>query len=179
MRLVGLAENQIVGVRIVNENPQTTHKQGVKGLIESFVHNHGEDALSRVVTASQWEALANYMHPFKLAQSQILITQGSQDRTLYFVESGSLSVHYEDKTAQIRLAIVGAGSVLGEGGFFSHMPRNATVQAATECSMWSITPMRFAELSQRMPAAALALAMALGAIVCQRMHDRRRRVAVT
>lgn len=163
----------------MNAKPQRSCNKGIKGLIEAFVLNHGEDALSRAVTPAQWEALANYMQPFTLAQSQILITQGAQDRTLYFVESGSLSVHYEDAAARIRLAIVGAGSVLGEGGFFSHMPRNATVQAATECSIWSITPMRFTELSHRLPAAALALAMALGAIVCQRMHDRRRRVAVT
>lgn len=160
-------------------NPQFSNKQDIQGLIEAFVHNHGEDALSRSVTPAQWEALANYMQPFTLTQSQVLIMQGSQDRTLYFVESGSLSVHYEDAADRIRLAIVGAGSVLGEGGFFSHMPRNATVQAATECRMWSITPMRFAELSQRVPSAALALAMALGAIVCKRMQDRRRRVAVT
>lgn len=160
-------------------NPQFSNKQDIQGLIEAFVHNHGEDALSRSVTPAQWEALATYMQPFTLAQSQVLITQGSQDRTLYFVESGSLSVHYEDSADRIRLAIVGAGSVLGEGGFFSHMPRNATVQAATECRMWSITPMRFAELSQRVPSAALALAMALGAIVCKRMQDRRRRVAIT
>lgn len=160
-------------------NPQFSNKQDIQGLIEAFVHNHGEDALSRTVTPAQWEALATYMQPFTLAQSQVLITQGSQDRTLYFVESGSLSVHYEDSADRIRLAIVGAGSVLGEGGFFSHMPRNATVQAATECRMWSITPMRFAELSQRVPSAALALAMALGAIVCKRMQDRRRRVAIT
>lgn len=163
----------------MNANLQRSPRHGVKGLIEAFVLNHGEDALSRVVTPAQWEALANYMQPFFLTQSQILITQGAQDRTLCFVKAGSLSVHYEDAAARIRLAIVGAGSVLGDGSFFSHLPRNATVQAATECSLWSITPMRFTDLSHRLPAAALALVMALGAVVCQRMHDRRRRVAVT
>lgn len=163
----------------MNATPPFANRQDITGLIEAFVHNHGEDALSRTVTLAQWEALANYMQPFTLAQNQILITQGSLDRTLYFVETGSLSVHFEDAASRIRLAIVGAGSVVGEGGFFSHMPRNATVQAATECNMWSITPMRFAELSHRLPGAALALAMALGSIVCKRMNDRRRRVAVT
>lgn len=160
-------------------NPQFSNKTDIQGLIQAFVLNHGEDALSSKVTAAQWEALANYMQPFTLAQSQVLIKQGAHDRTLYFVESGSLSVHFEDEKERIRLALVGAGSVLGEGGFFSHLPRNATVQAATECKMWGITPNRFAELSQRLPVAALALTMALGAIVCKRMQDRRRRIAVT
>lgn len=160
-------------------NPQFSNKTDIQGLLQAFVLNHGEDALSSKVTPTQWEALANYMQPFNLVQSQVLIKQGAQDRTLYFVESGSLSVHFEDEKERIRLALVGAGSVLGEGGFFSHLPRNATVQAATECKMWGITPNRFAELSQRLPAAALALTMALGAIVCKRMQDRRRRIAVT
>lgn len=160
-------------------NPQFSNKTDIQGLLQAFVLNHGEDALSSKVTPTQWEALANYMQPFSLAQSQVLIKQGAHDRTLYFVESGSLSVHFEDEKERIRLALVGAGSVLGEGGFFSHLPRNATVQAATECKMWGITPNRFTELSQRLPTAALALTMALGAIVCKRMQDRRRRIAVT
>ena len=163
----------------MNPNPQFSNKQDIQGLLEAFVNNYGENALSRTVTPVQWGAMANYMQPFTMAPSQVLITEGSQDRTLYFVESGSLSVHYQDATDRVRLAMVGAGSVLGEGSFFSHMPRNATVQAATECRVWSITPLRFAELSHRLPGAALALAMALGAIVCKRMQDRRRRIAVT
>jgi CRP/FNR family cyclic AMP-dependent transcriptional regulator len=101
----------------MNANPQFSSKAGIEGLMEAFVLNHGENALSRAVMPAQWVALANYMQPFKLAQSQVLTTQGTQDRTLYFVENGSLSVHSEDA--------------------------------------------------------------ALGAILCSRMQDRRRRVAVT
>ena len=164
---------------MINTNPLFSNKQDIRGLIEAFVHNHGEDALSRTVTPTQWEALANYMQPFSLAQSQVLITQGSQDRTLYFVESGSLSVHYEDASDRIRLAIVGAGSVLGEGGLFSHMPRNATVQASTPCKLWCLTPMRFLELGNRHSPIALELTVALGAVLAKRLYNRPRRVAVT
>lgn len=156
-----------------------SHSPSIQGLLAAFVQNHGEDALSKTVTPANWAALATYMQCFTLAPGQVLITQGLMDRTLYFVETGSLSVHVEDDAQRIKLAVVGAGSVLGEGGFFSHLPRNATVQSATQCRMWRIEPMRFAELSHRLPAAALALTMALGAIVCKRMQDRQRRIAVT
>jgi len=57
--------------------------------------------------------------------------QGAKDRTLYLVESGNLTVHFEDSAGYIRQAMVGAGSAVGEGSFFSHLPRSATVQAAT------------------------------------------------
>jgi CRP/FNR family cyclic AMP-dependent transcriptional regulator len=119
------------------------------------------------------------MQSSTLAPGQVLITQGAEDRTLYFVESGMLTVHFEDATGKIRLAAVGAGSVVGEGGFFSYMARSATVQAGSACKLWALTPMRFSELSNRHPNVALALAMALGAIMAKRVVSNRRRIAVT
>jgi CRP-like cAMP-binding protein len=95
------------------------------------------------------------------------------------VESGSLSVHFEDEAGRVHLAIVNAGSVIGEGGFFSQMPRNATVQAVGECKLWNLTYLRFVDLSQKLPRIALALSMGLGAIIARRMTDRRKRGSVT
>ena len=54
-----------------------------------------------------------------------------------------------------------------------------TVQAGSACKLWSLTPMRFSELSNRHPTVALALAMALGAIMAKRVVSNRRRIAVT
>ncbi|MFM2275803.1 MAG: hypothetical protein RL211_1675 [Pseudomonadota bacterium] len=157
----------------------SSNKPDVKGLIQALAQDTADDTLSRAVTPPQWEALATYLQPFSIAESQTLITQGSQDRTVYFIETGSLSVHYEDDAGRVRLAILGAGSAVGEGGFFSHLPRSATVQAVSVCKLWRLTPMKFAELSNRQPATALALVMGLGGLVARRMTDQRRRIAVT
>jgi CRP/FNR family cyclic AMP-dependent transcriptional regulator len=151
----------------------------IKGLVEAIAQNTVEDALAKSVTPPQWEALAPFLQPFSLAQSQMLIAQGSLDRTLYFLESGSLSVHYEDETGRVHLAILNAGSAVGEGGFFSQMPRNATVQAVGDCKLWNLTHIRFTELSQKLPRIALALSLALGAVITRRMADRRKRISVT
>ena len=163
----------------MSANLQVSAKQDVKGLIAACMNNQGEDAFCQSMTPAHWATLAPFLQYFTLAQGQVLISQGALDRTLYFVESGSLSVHFQDADDRVRLAIVGAGAALGEGGFFSHLPRNATVQAATDCKLWSLTPLRFGELSSRQPACALALAMALGALVSKRMLSRRKRIAVT
>ncbi|MEN9538442.1 MAG: hypothetical protein RLZZ126_677, partial [Pseudomonadota bacterium] len=96
-----------------------------------------------------------------------------------FLEVGSLSVHFEDAAGKVHLAVVQAGSAVGEGGFFAHAPRNATVQAVGECKLWSLPYIKYTELSQKLPRVALALAMGLGAIVTKRMADRRKRVSVT
>ena len=79
------------------------------------------------------------MQPFAMQQGQVLIEQGSSDQTLYFIESGTLSVHYEDDKGRVRLALVAAGTVVGEGAFFSRMPRNATVQASNASKVWCLT----------------------------------------
>lgn len=88
-------------------------------------------------------------------------------------------MHYEDEKARLRMAMVGAGSVVGEGAFFSHRPRSATVQAAAPCRLWALTALRFTELSNRQPAIALGLCMAAGAVLAKRLGNRRRRVAAT
>lgn len=157
----------------------SSNKPDVKGLIQALAQDTADDTLSRAVSPPQWEALATYLQPFSIAESQALITQGSQDRTVYFIETGSLSVHYEDDAGRVRLAILGAGSAVGEGGFFSHLPRSATVQAVSACKLWRLTPMKFAELSNRQPVIALALVMGLGGLVARRMTDQRKRIAVT
>ncbi len=152
---------------------------GIKGLIEAVALNSADDSLGKIMTPLQWEAMLPFLLPFSLGQGQMLIAQGSLDQTLYFLESGSLSVHYEDESGRVHLAILNAGSVVGEGGFFAHTPRNATVQAVGDCRLWNLTHSRFVDLSQKLPRVALALAMALGAIVSKRMMDRRKRIAVT
>ena len=113
----------------MNAIPHAAPQYDLQGLIGAIAQAHAEDSLSpNMLTPAQWETLAPYLQPCVLAASQVLFSQGTNDRTLYLIESGSLSVHYEDEKARLRLALVAAGSVVGEGAFFSMRPRSATVQ---------------------------------------------------
>mgnify|MGYP002176641300 FL=1 len=109
----------------------------------------------------------------------MLIERGVRDRTVYFVESGSLSAHFQDSRQRVRMAMVGAGSPLGEGAFFSHLPRSATGSAGSDCRVWSLTPLRFREFSTRQPDIALELTLAMAAVLARRMHNKPKHVAVT
>lgn len=151
----------------------------LQGLISTLGQASAEDSMSDPFSPAQWSALAPYLQQCTLAPGQVLFTRGASDRTLYLIESGSLSVHYEDDKERLRLAIVGSGSVVGEGAFFSHRPRSASVQAAAASKLWGLTTLRFAELSNRQPALALGLAMAAGSVLARRLSNRRRRVAAT
>ncbi|HSV82209.1 MAG TPA: cyclic nucleotide-binding domain-containing protein [Ramlibacter sp.] len=151
----------------------------VQGLVHASAHNQSNDAFHPSLTSRQWELLGTYLQPFAVPQGQVLIEQGAVDRTVYFVESGTLTVHYEDARGRLRLAAVEAGSAVGEGAFFSRNPRCATVQAASACKIWSLTPIRFSELTNRQPAVAVEIALGLGSLVSRRLANRPKRVAVT
>jgi CRP/FNR family cyclic AMP-dependent transcriptional regulator len=154
-------------------------KVDLQGLIDAIAQANADDSMTNPLTPAQWDVLSSYLLPVVLPAGQVLFNQGATDRTLYLVESGSLSVHYQDEKERLRLAIVGAGSVVGEGAFFSHRTRSATVQASGPCKLWSLPAIRFTELSNRQPAIALGLAMAAGGVLAKRLGNRRRRVAAT
>jgi len=154
-------------------------KIDLTGLLNAIAQADADDSMSNPLTPAQWETVSAYLQPYAVPAGHVLFPQGATDRTLYLVESGSLSVHYQDEKERLRLAIVGPGSVVGEGAFFSMRPRSATVQASAPTKLWSLTALRFTELSNRQPAIALGLAMAAGAVLAKRLGNRRRRVAAT
>jgi CRP/FNR family transcriptional regulator, cyclic AMP receptor protein len=154
--------------------------QTVIGLLQALQTNSNPDTVKLTLGVAQWQVLAGYLQTFTMETGQALIEQGSKDTTVYVIEAGTLNVYQQTETGQsAHVAIVGAGSCVGEGAFFSRMPRNATVQASSRCKMWSITPMRFTELSNRHPPIALAFVMALGSVLARRLANKPKRGAVT
>lgn len=149
------------------------------GLLDAMAQAGADDGMPNLLTPAQWDTVGAYLQPLTVSAGHVLFPQGASDRTLYLVESGSLSVHYQDEKERVRLAIVGPGSVVGEGAFFSMRPRSATVQASAPSKLWGLTALRFTELSYRHPDMALGLAMAAGAVLAKRLRNRRHRVAAT
>jgi CRP/FNR family cyclic AMP-dependent transcriptional regulator len=151
----------------------------VQTLAQVIQNCEASDALGCQLSTPHWTTLASFMHPFPLNKGQVLIEQGTRDATLYFIESGALSAHCEDEHAKIHTARVGAGSVLGEGSFFSNQPRRATVYASTPCRMWCLTSLRFKELARHHSSIALELTLALGSVMAKRLCIPPMRAAVT
>jgi CRP-like cAMP-binding protein len=148
-------------------------------LCRAITQNTSYDAFAPALNAQQWETVASYLQPSDLAAGQVLIDQGANDRTLFFIESGALSVHLIGDKGQMQLAILNPGSVVGEGAFFSRLPRSANVIATGAARVWRLTPVRFTELANRQPGLALELTLGLGAVIAKRMITKPKRVAVT
>ncbi|MEK9951922.1 MAG: cyclic nucleotide-binding domain-containing protein [Curvibacter sp.] len=155
------------------------HNAAIDGLITAISRNTDDSALAKHLGAPSWYIVADYLHPQTHERGHVLISQGAQDRKLYFLESGHLKVDVKTDKGLVQLAILGAGTVVGEGSFFSHLPRNASVVAYSPCKLWSMSPEDFEALSKKHPTVALSLALALGAIVATRMVDVSRRIAST
>ena len=151
----------------------------VQALCRAIAQNTSYDAFAPNYGAQQWELVASYLQPYDLTAGQVLIDQGAHDRTLFFIESGALSVHLIAENGQMQLAILNPGSVVGEGSFFSRLPRSANVVSTGTSRVWRLTPIRFAEMANRQPALALELTLALGGVIARRMVNRPKRVAVT
>ena len=116
----------------------------IQELCRAIAQNTSYDAFAPSYGAQQWELFASYLQPYDLTVGQVLIDQGAHDRTLFFIESGALSVHLIAENGQMQLAILNPGSVVGEGSFFSRLPRSANVVATGACRVWRLTAIRFA-----------------------------------
>jgi len=151
----------------------------ILALARSVTQNTSDDAFTPILNRQQWDILGSYMRFFELAAGSPLIDKGEIDRTLFFVESGSLSVHVMNNAGQLRMIVLTPGAVVGEGAFFSWLPRGATVTAKEACRIWSMTAIRFLDMTQHHPALALTITLALGGVIARRMANGPKRVAVT
>lgn len=148
-------------------------------LLSAIRSNPADDSMTRFMPEAAWQVLADYLDMEDYARGHILTAKGALDRTVYFLESGTLRVHYGGEADGYVIATLRPGAVVGEGAFFSELERNATVQAMMPCRVWSLTPGRFAQLRKDHPEVALSLVLALGATVASRMLDVTKRAVLT
>jgi CRP-like cAMP-binding protein len=164
---------------MMDQTPALARRPEIEGLLAAVAHNREDGQLARHVGVPAWYAVADYLRPHRHERGHLLIAQGANDRTLYFLESGDLKVDVRTPQGLAQLAILGPGTVVGEGSFFSHQPRAASVVAYSDCKVWSLSPQDFETLGRQQPAVALALAMGLSAVLATRLQDVSRRIAVT
>lgn len=158
--------------------PKTSSQPDLSPLVAAISRN-ADSALGRFLESYRWTVLAEYVRPLWISRSQVLIGQGASERKLYFLESGDLQVDIKSDAGLVRVALLGPGSVVGEGSFFSHLTRSATVVAYSDAKVWELDPQDFKLLSRQHPSVALALSTALGAVLATRMLDISKRLAIT
>jgi CRP-like cAMP-binding protein len=140
-------------------------------LVQAIQTLNAEDAFRARLNVDQWRAIAPYLTRHDIRAGDLLIKQGDTDRTMYFLGQGSLQVFVTGgPPGSNRIAILRAGSAVGEPGLFSDGPRMANVEAMTPSTLWALRGPRLEELAQRSPALALELLRAAGGVMAMRMR---------
>lgn len=140
-------------------------------LVQAMQTLNAEDAFRPRLTLDQWRVISPYLTRHEIRAGDLLIKQGDTDRTMYFLAQGSLQVFITGgPPGSNRIAILRAGSVVGEPGLFSDGARMANVEAMTPCTVWALRGPRLEELAQRSPALALELLRAAGNVMSMRMR---------
>jgi CRP/FNR family cyclic AMP-dependent transcriptional regulator len=144
----------------------------INDLVQAIQTLNTEDAFRPRLTLDQWRIIAPYLTRHDIRAGDLLIKQGDTDRTMYLLGQGSLQVFVTGgPPGSNRIAILRAGSVVGEPGMFSDGARMANVEAMTPCSVWALRGPRLEELAQRSPALALELLRAAGGVMSMRMRN--------
>lgn len=127
-----------------------------------------------------WEQLFRFTRLRTVRAGEALIRHGEPDRTLYFVLRGELEivVHSGNGLSMGRVALIGAGSVLGELAFFDGGPRSAGAWAVRECDVAAMSPDQYAAFETNNPALAYDLLFALGRVLAFRLRQTNTRVHV-
>lgn len=105
------------------------------GLADAMANCREVDALRCRFSPVHWDLLASYLQVLTMKAGQVLMKEGALDRTVYFIEGGTLSVHYEDEKFRLGMALISAGTMVGEGSVFAHLARKATDTASSSCKL--------------------------------------------
>jgi CRP/FNR family cyclic AMP-dependent transcriptional regulator len=125
-----------------------------------------------------WRQLFKFTSIRSVMPGDALIRSGEPDQTLYFVLRGKLEVivRSNDGMSMGRVALVGAGSVLGELAFFDGGPRSASAWAVDPCDVAAMSPEQYAAFEKINPALAHSLLFALGQLLADRLRRTNARV---
>jgi monovalent cation:H+ antiporter, CPA1 family len=82
--------------------------------------------------------IAVRMRMQKAPEGEAITRQGEQGDHMYFISHGVVRVSREDHGASRDLATLMAGDFFGEAALLGGEPRNATVTAVTECSLYKL-----------------------------------------
>jgi len=109
-----------------------------------------------IAEKSDQEIFVKYLERKEIAAEEHLFKQGDWLGCLYFIVSGEVSVFLESDHLALRLSKSGAGTIVGEIGFYLHRKRSATVRAETDCVVYRLTEEAMAEIEKLYPTIALS-----------------------
>lgn len=147
----------------------------IEALMQAFSFPLEKDAVTKPLSPQQWSVLDGYLMPVQLSEGEALFQRGRLERSLYLMESGRVTIHYENAKGVLRMGFVSAGSVFGEASFLGDVPRLASAKVAVSGKAWMLSRLKFVELHKREPDLALDVVQLAATVLAKRSRDPRRR----
>jgi len=95
--------------------------------------------------------LVSMLEPVEVRQGQTLIRQGDPPGPMFLIQEGRLRVSLATGGAAKALAYLREGDVAGEVSLLKEQPRNATIEALTDCKALALSIEAFHRLEERWP----------------------------
>lgn len=122
---------------------------------------------------ANWSELLGRTYPRRVDASEIVVSRGADERSLFFTLSGEYEVGgaYLGAVSLTSLARIPAGSVFGEQSFFDGLPRSANVWAQAEGELLVLPFERYQQFSADAPVLARDLLFALARVLSLRLRN--------
>jgi len=121
--------------------------------------------------AEDWERLERYAVRQRFRAGEEIIRPGHPDRSLIVVVSGQLSLMAIDDAGQERvLGVAGAGSLVGEIGFFGPDVLPVAVRARGDGELLRLSFSRFEALAASCPLLGRTVLLEAGRVAVARLH---------
>jgi len=130
-----------------------------------------ETNLFRALSTEEVREIVRVCETRNIAAGDLLFQEGDPARALYMVQSGEFEVRSSsDAGAEVILAHLGPGAVVGEMALLVGSERSATVEALSDCVVFELSQEAFAVLRAKRRHAAYKLILNLAST----LGDRRR-----
>jgi SulP family sulfate permease len=111
-----------------------------------------------------------YLARLQIAPGEYLIRQGAPSDALYLVEAGQVTVVLERAGGgPLRLRTMGAGTIVGELGFYLGAPRSASVVAQQTCVVYRLSRSALQEMTTQEPTVATAFHELVARLLAERV----------
>jgi SulP family sulfate permease len=128
-------------------------------------------------SAEMVERFMKYLEQVEFQADTVVINQGDESDSMYFVESGQLTAKLAVETGKfIRLRGMGPGTVVGEIGLFLNSPRTATVVATQPATLYRLSADRLKEMEAQDPDLASILQRWIMNLLGARLNDQNRTI---
>jgi len=125
-----------------------------------------------------FDRIASFMQRQELDNGQLLFKQGEPSDSVVFQASGCVAITIIDEHGRpIRLRRMIGHTVVGEMGFYRHMPRTANVVAEEPTLVYRLTRGAFDEMQEKDPAAAAALHKLIIRLLSDRLEFANREIS--